>query len=411
MRAKRAWSNWSGNVSCFPGAVECPGSEADLQDTLARAEHAGVNVRAAGSGHSFAPLCNTDGVLVNTERLKGVVRVDPERLEATFGAGTRISEVGEKLLEVGMALENQGDIDEQTLSGSISTGTHGTGVGFGSLSASVSALRMVLASGEILECSETSEREMFRAARLSLGLLGVISEITLRVVPAYRLHERTQAASVGECLDRLDADQRDHRHYEFYWLPGPDRCAIKTLVPTEDEPRGEAPAELAPPGTIERYVLPERMGWSHEVFPSERATRFNEMEYAVALADGPDCFLAVRRLMRDRHPDVAWAVEYRTQRADDVYLSPAFGRDVATISVHQAGGLPYAHFFRDAEAVFRGYRGRPHWGKVHYLGNRELAGSYPAWDAFRAVRERLDPGGRFMNADLRKRFVENGRGT
>jgi len=396
------WRNWSGSVGANPRSIEVPPSEVELASLIVRAQQGQANVRVIGSGHSFTALCATDDLLVSLDGLQGMVGAVPATLEASVWAGTKLSQLGVLLLSNGVALENQGDVDYQSVAGAISTGTHGTGSRFGSLSTQVTALRLILASGEVVGCSQTHEPEIFGAARVSLGLLGVISQVTLRVVPAYRLRERTWVADVGECLAEFESLDRLNRHVEFFWVPKVDRCALKALSLTDADPSGAPPAELAPTGTIERYLLPERVDWSCRVYPSERTVLFNEMEFAVPAASGPDCFLEIRHLMLEKHRNVKWSVEYRSLKADDIDLSPAYERDAVTISVHQGAELSYQPFFHDVEAIFRNHRGRPHWGKLHSHVGRELRELYPMWDRFHAMREKLDPRGRFMNPYLRQ---------
>jgi FAD/FMN-containing dehydrogenase len=394
------WRNWSGSVIVNPRNVEAVLTEAEIVDLVRRADSGRQGIRVVGSGHSFTPLCATQDILVSLDGLQGFSSIDPSEGQATVLAGTKISQLGVPLLEAGVALENQGDVDYQSVAGAISTGTHGTGSRFGSLSTQVTALRLTLASGEIITCSETEEPATFKAAQLSLGLLGIVSQVRLRVVPAYRLLERTWVEGVERCLAEFDSLDQSNRHVEFFWVPATDTCALKTLNSTDDEPRGIAPGDLAPPGTIERYVLPERVDWSHRIFPSERRVLFNEMEFAVPYASGRECFAEIRELMLGKHRDVRWSVEYRTQKADEVYLSPAYQRKVVTISVHQAAELPYQSFFNDVETIFRNHQGRPHWGKLHSHAAKELRALYPKWDSFQAIRERLDPDQRFLNSYL-----------
>lgn len=398
------WRNWSGHVTANPRLVEVPSSESEIVHLFRRANKERQTIRVVGSGHSFTPLCATQDLLVSLDRFQGApfIEVDPTKHEATVRAGTKISELGAPLLEAGVALVTQGDVDEQSAAGTISTGTHGTGARFGSMSAHVTALRLILASGEIITCSETDSPDLFKAAQISLGVLGLISQVTFRVVPAYRLREQTWVADVEPCLAELDALEQSNRHVEFFWVPAQDQCALKTLNVTDEDPQGLAPEELAPPGTIERYILPERVDWSYRIFPSQRNVLFNEMEFSVARESGRDCFAEIRALMLDKHRDVRWSVEYRTQKADDIYLSPAYQRNVVTISVHQAAELPCEAFFGDVEAVFRNHHGRPHWAKIHSHTAKELSELYPMWDNFLAVRERLDPRQRFLNPYLRQ---------
>jgi FAD/FMN-containing dehydrogenase len=394
------WTNWAGNVECRPVRMETPTSEAELEEIIRGAAGA---VRVAGTGHSFTPLCAVDDTLISLDGLQGVISADLKAREAVIWAGTTISRLGNPLRAEGLALANQGDVDYQALAGAIATGTHGTGIHFGSLSSQVVGLEILLASGERITCSEKIEPALFKAAQLSLGLLGVITRIRMRLLPAYRLHERTWVATFEQTMAHMEEQVRDNEHFEFFWLPRFDASAMKALNSTDAEIGGaEEPAVPAPLGSIERYTRPERVDWSYKIFPSERTVKFVEMEFAVPIANGPDCFRELRELMREKHPDVSWPIEYRTLRRDDIYLSPAYERDSVTLSLHQSYDLPYRDFFADAAAVFRNHKGRPHWAKLHKYTTADLRVCYPRWDAFQEQRERVDPHGRFLNPYLRR---------
>src|SRR5689334_22908313 len=181
------WRNWAGNFQAGPTNIVHPTSEAEIISLVRRAASEKEPIRVAGSGHSFTPLCVTNGTLITLDGLQGVIASDQATQTARMYAGTKISQLGEPLLQAGLALANQGDIDYQALAGAVSTGTHGTGLKYGSFSTMVTGLRMVLASGDILFCSADIEPEIFKAAQLGLGALGVLTEIVLQLVPAYRL--------------------------------------------------------------------------------------------------------------------------------------------------------------------------------------------------------------------------------
>ena len=393
--ASGTWTNWAGNVRAAPRIMVTPDSLADLRAAVVEAARRGETVRVAGAGHSFAPLCETNGTLLDLSRLAGVKRVDPETGEATIWAGTRIADLGEPLLAQGRALANQGDIDRQAIAGAVSTGTHGTGRKHGSFSAAVRAVELMCPGGELVTIDVT-EPERLRAASLGLGLLGVLTRVTLATVLAYKLRERTQALPFDDCLDGFLAEETSRRNAEFWWLPAHDRCVLKTFAETEEEPfRVEAPEAL--PGTIERYLKPDAVDWSWRIYPSTRTFPFVEMEYTLPLAEGPAAMRDVRRLMQTRHPDCTWAVEYRTQPGEQSLLSPTRGRESVTISLHQAMSLPYEPLFRNAEAILRTHDGRPHWGKLHFLDSDEIAQLYPELPAFEAIRAEMDPRGIFTN--------------
>jgi FAD/FMN-containing dehydrogenase len=392
-QAPQQWNNWSGSVSCTPRTIASPTTEEQVVKLVADAHRTRQTVRVAASGHSFVPICASDGTLLSLDGLKGIVSTDQEKKTATFLAGTKIYQMGEPLLKAGLAMENMGDIDRQGIAGAISTGTHGTGKGIGSISTQVVGLRLITASGETLDCSAESQPDVFKAAKVSLGSLGIITQVTLRCLPAYRLHEKKWEIPFAECIANLDDLIAGNRHFEFFWRPRRDVCSMKSLNPTDETPSDLSDREG------------ERIGHSHLIFPSERNNKFNEIEFALPEESGLDCLQELRELMLRKHQDVLWPLEYRTLAADDILISPAQGRETITISAHQAHTLPHNPFFADVEAIFRNHRGRPHWGKMHTHTADELSRLYPKWEEFHAIRRQLDPHGRFLNDFLRRTFV------
>jgi len=386
------WRNWAGNLVCEPRRVVTAASEAEVVAALREAGRDGLVVRVAGSGHSFSPLVETDGLLLSLDGLAGIARHEPETRRVWVRAGTRLAALGPALHTLGLALENLGDVDVQSLGGAIATGTHGTGRTLRNLSARVSGLRLLLADGSLRVLREEEEPELLAAARVSLGALGVMTALRIDCVPAYLLHERVERAPIESCLASLAERIAASRHFEFFWYPSRDLAEMKTLEPTEQ------PAETV---AGRKY---ERIGWSHEILPSVREQRFVEMEYALPAGAGPACFDEVRKRMQSRHPEVVWPVEYRCVRADDAWLSTAHGRETVTLSLHQDASLPWQEFFADLEPVLCEHGGRPHWGKRHGLGAAELAKLYPRFADFRRARARLDPSARFVNPHLRELF-------
>jgi len=369
-----------------------PGNEPEIQALVREAASQGRVLRVVGTGHSFTPLVESDGLVVSLDRFAGIDSIDAASQEARIRGGTKLHALGAPLREAGLAMRNLGDIDVQSLAGALSTGTHGTGPSLANLPSQLRALRLICGSGEELECSGEIEPDLFHAARVSLGALGVITTVTLGLVPAYRLHERIWRTDLDTVMAQLDEHVTANRHFEFFWFPRHDFAELKALNPSS-----------AAPSTLPDREG-ERIGWSADVLPSARDLKFNEMEYAVPAADGPACMKALAERIRARHPEVSWPVEYRTLAADDAWLSPAHGRDTVTISVHQDGRHPFRAFFSDVEDIFREFAGRPHWGKIHTRSAAELQSLYEHWDDFHAVRRRVDPGGVFLNRYLRELF-------
>jgi FAD/FMN-containing dehydrogenase len=380
------WKNWSGSQQHSAKQLAQPESITELSALLGQARDEGLAVRPIGSAHSFVPFW-TDDILLSLDQMKGLVGVDAEKQQVTLLAGTKLHEIGLPLWDAGFSMINMGDIDRQSIAGAIGTGTHGTGRSLKNISSQLAAVQLVTASGDVMELTN-DDGDLFKAAQVSMGTLGVITQVTLNVLPAYHLVERNWTASVAECGEALSQLIADNRHFEFFWDPGSDTCAMKTLHPVEAGfIDGENP-----------------VGPAYEIIPSARDLEFNEIEFSVPYDAGWTCFLALRDLVQNKYPEVRWPVEYRTLAADDALLSSANGRETVTISAHESNRRDHVAFFLDVENLFREFDGRPHWGKVHTHEHPDLSGRLPGFDRFCEVRERLDPEGRFLNSFLRGIF-------
>jgi len=420
------WTNWAGNQACRPAARLAPTSEAELAADLASGRGP---LRPVGTGHSFSALVPTDGTLVAADLMHGLRGVDRDRGTCEAWAGTRLHALGDLLDAQGLALSNLPDIDYQTLGGATATSTHGTGTAFGSLSSMIEALALVTPSGELIECDRAREPEVFHAARCSVGALGVVTRVTLRTQPAFRLVERATFEQLEAVLADVERRAAESRHFEFYAFPHADVVMVQSTSPEDPEPEPfghEDPNVLFALREAYRQVggIPFigdalydrglwdethgheriRVGPSHRVLTHDRIGRFREMEYTVPADAGPDCLREVLRTIRERGIPVAYPIEYRYTRRDDVWLSMFHERDGCSISVHQFADEAYRPYFAAIEPVFWKYEGRPHWGKLHGLDAAALARLYPRWPDFLAVREALDPAGRMLNAHLRALF-------
>jgi L-gulonolactone oxidase len=415
------WENWSGSVRARPRSVHYPETEDDLRAVV---EGADGTLRVAGAGHSFPPVARSEETFVSLERYTGLVDVDREAGRVTVRAGTPLSALTDALAEYGIMLENMGDIDAQSVGGALSTGTHGTGTDFGVMATQAAGMRLVTADGEVLELSAGDDR--FPFAQVSLGALGVVSTVTLDVVPDYRLRERKFPADVDEVLANLEA-YREHRNFEFWWFPHTDIALVKVLKET-DEPGNPGARDaleerlenlawegLCRAGTRVRSAAPalnrsvaatlsesERVGPARDIYPTTRAVRFNETEYGVPREDAEAVLRDLRDVVESR--DVMFPVEFRDVAADSIPLSPAHGRESTFVAVHAYHRRDYEGLIRDAEAVFDRYDGRAHWGKHHTQGAADLESLYPEWEQFRELREELDPDGLFLNDHLRDVF-------
>ncbi|PPE72320.1 FAD-linked oxidoreductase [Solimonas fluminis] len=419
------WRNWSGAQSCIPAARLGPASEAALAELLRASRDV---VRPVGAGHSFSALVPTDGTLVSLARLSGMIGQDAAKQQSEWWGGTPMSQMGAPLKAAGLALTNMADIDYQSLAGAIATATHGTGVGFGSYSTQVAGLRLVTASGEMLDCDARNRPEVFNAARVSLGALGFVTRVKLQNRPAFRLREKMWIQKTEEILEGIDEHRRGNRHWEMHVLTHSDYAAAVSLNETTDAP-SPPPADPEAEGgneyikwiaRLDKYGsdwpaarrallnlvastagFEERVGESYEVFANVRNVRFNEMEYSVPSEAGPACLREILALIDKKRLPTWFPIEYRYIQGDELPISMFEGGERCAISIHQHYTMDYHNYFAEIEPIFWKHGGRPHWGKLHSLNARQLQKLYPRWKEFTEVRQALDPQGRFLNAHLR----------
>jgi len=425
-----SWSNWAGNQIGAPQSVETPRDVEEVSLLVKRAAANGQRVKAVGSGHSFTAAAVTDGVLVRLDRITGAREVNRETGLVTVNAGTPIHELNRLLAANGLAMSNLGDIDRQTIAGAVSTATHGTGEKLGGLATQIRGLELVVGDGSVVTCSADERPDLFAAARVSLGALGVVTAITLQCEPSFTLMADERGMAVDEVMSRFDEFATDNEHFEFYWFPHTDRALVKrnNRLRPDETPRpykrvkGWIDDELMSNGAFgvicrlgayqpslvprlnrfaastlgaRRFSAP-----SHEVFVSPRRVRFVEMEYAVPRDHAKAAFDGIRNVIDREQLTVSFPIEARVVAPDDIPLSTASGRETAYFAIHMFRGEPFERYFRAVEAVMRDLDGRPHWGKMHWRTADDLRPVYPRFDEFLAQRDAVDPGRVFGNGYL-----------
>ena len=387
------WQNWSGLIEAKPSRYRQVYSAQEAAGLAKTASQTGQIIRAVGSGHSHQDLVGNDDTIVDLIGLAGVGKIDTAEKTAWIFAGSKIHTLGAALCTAGLALANQGDIDQQTLAGATATGTHGTGLKLRNLSSQVVGVELATSDGEVIECSADSSdpflRNLWRASRLHLGAFGIVTKIKMQLIESYKLAETGWQATLDETLEQFEKLCLEHRHCEFFWFPQTDKAQVKCIDETQAEPR----YPLAEEGS--------RVGWNYEVLPNHRPVKHSEMEYSVPFERAIDCMKDIQSLLDKDFRQIKWPVEFRAQGADDVALSPAFGKDVVTISVHQGAEEEDEPYFRACEEIFLSYDGKPHWGKVNYLTGEQMESLHEGWDSWWEVRNAIDPSKTFLNYYLR----------
>ena len=420
-----SWSNWSGGQTCQPAGRYDISSEQQLTSLL---RNTLGPIRPVGSGHSFSALVPTDGHLVVIDQLSGILDSDAQAKQVTLGAGSRLGDLGAQLEAIGQGMINLPDIDRQTVAGAIATGTHGTGVTLQALSSFITSLRLITPNGNVMDI-DSSDEDLLHAARVNLGALGIVTQVTMQNRESYKLKKREWAAPTEDILANFDELAASHRHFEIFPLVYSDYSLVLSIDET-DEPIGQSDVEEEPsddasiaeslglsdnPTPAERLRLSnatasriqptEAVDVSHKILSNVRNSRFNEMEYSVPAEVGAECLREILKTIYDEAIDVQFVLEYRYVGADDDWLSMSYGdHPHATISIHRTASADYRPYFNRIEPIFWKYGGRPHWGKVHNLTHVELTELYPRFKDFMELRRELDPQGRMLNPHLRALF-------
>lgn len=419
------WRNWSGHQSALPCRLEQPGDPESLHEAVAEARR----LRVVGAGHSFTPLVPTDGTLINLDCMAGVHEVDVRARTAWVGGGSRLRDLSPAFHEQGLAFNNLGDIDAQSLAGAVATATHGTGRNLPCLAADITGVRLLTAAGEDLTITQEEDSDRLRAAQVSLGALGVIHGLRVALRPSFRLHRRTWAEPLGSIIADAAARWERHRNFEFFYIPfsGWGMCIAHdetAAAPTERAPSTDdedlmkakrlrdltrwcTPLRRAILSRVVRGVTPEDVvGDSWRLLASERNVRFNEMEYHLPPENALDALREVIEVVERERRDVFFPIEVRQTAGDDAWLSPFNGGRRISIAMHTHAPDEDEWLFRRVEPIFRRAGGRPHWGKLHSLGAPELAELYPNFERFLTLRRELDPNNKLVNAHTARLWGE-----
>lgn len=428
----RKWKNWSHTFENHPDKIFYPASIDDVCLLVKEAAKQKKTIRVVGAGHSFTKLVKTDAWLVSLDLLSGIEQLNKENGTVTVLGGTRLFQIGEELGKAGYSQENHGDINVQSIAGAISTGTHGSGREFGNISTQVTELMIVTASGEILTVSEKENAPIFKACLVSLGCLGIIVKVTLRIIESPVYEYKSEKISYSQLEQNLEHYIETNRHFEFFLFPYSDIVQVKTMNISNQQPQSLTFHHLKNL-FLENYffyLLSEVCRWfpktsrfisrlssnsvgsttltahSFQLFATPRLVKFREMEYSIPIQYMKLAIQEIRDCIEIKKHRVHFPIECRTVKADEIWLSPSYQRDSAYLAFHMYKGMPYEEFFHDMEMIMQKYEGRPHWGKMHNCNNIELLSFYPKFLDFLVVRKELDPDGIFLNDYLKRLLSE-----
>jgi FAD/FMN-containing dehydrogenase len=400
------WTNWVGNQTFTPKEIVTVISEDEVAPLVVEAARRGLGVRAPGAGHSFTPIVETNGVLLDLTQLRGVIEIDVGKKQATVWPQTTVGDFGDPLWQHGLALANQGDIDTQAIAGAIATATHGSGRRLPCFSAALVGARIVDGLGNVVEVTAEQNDDVLPALQTSLGLLGVMTRLTIQVTDAYELHARNLVMPYAALMERFDEFVENTRSFSFFWLPSDASAELYCLSDGRADDCAIRLFQQAAPETPRTNLPPnERIDRSYRIYPMHYEPNFHEMEYFLPLVDAHNILNEMRKLMLRWLPDSVYPLEVRTVAADEAWLSPNYRRDNLVVSVSGAPGADYWPYLRACDSLFAEFRGRPHWGKLHFMTADRLARLFPRFEEFVQMRQRFDPLGTFLNVHTRALFA------
>ncbi|XP_020839638.1 L-gulonolactone oxidase isoform X2 [Phascolarctos cinereus] len=428
--------NWAKTYGCHPEMYFQPTCVEEVKQVLDLARQQNKRVKATGGGHSPSDIACTDGFMIHMGKMNRILKVDKEKCQVTVEAGILLMDLNVELRKHGLALANLGAVSDVTAAGVIGTGTHNTGIKHGILSTQVVALSLLTAAGTIIECSETSNADLFKASLVHLGCLGIILTVTFQCVPQFHLQETSFPSTLKEVLDNLDSHLKKSEYFRFLWFPHSDNVSVIYQDHTNKPPTSAASWfwDYAVGFYLLEFLLwvstflPALVPWinrfffwllfankvessdiSYKILNYECRFKQYVQDWAIPIENTAEALLDLKTML-EKNPKVVahFPVEVRFVKGDDILLSPCFQKDSCYMNIimYRPYGkdVPRLDYWLAYERIMKKFGGRPHWAKAHTCTRKDFEEMYPSFQKFCAIQEKLDPTGMFLNAYLEKVF-------
>lgn len=422
------WQNWAGNVRYNPKELTRPSSTEEVVELV----KTGRKIRCIGTGHSWSELVPSDDILMATDRLNQILEIDSEKNQVTVQAGAKLEDLNVQLWEKGYCFHNLGSIARQSLAGAVSTATHGSGIEFQILGSMVERFKLIIANGEVLTVDKNEDPELFKTALISMGALGIVTEMTINVAPKFQLHERSGLMDFEVVCDNILEWIKEEQHIKMWWFPHTDKMMVyrynRTQEPVNDSRFRQKLMDEWLSVHVYRFMLwwanrkPIRRKWvnqtivkrmlpdvdrierSYKVFNVPEPPIHRETEWSFYVNYTPQLLRDYKKMVDEKGHLINFIQEIRFVKGDDFALSPCYGRDSVYVGAYNADNNGWQELLSDFDELAVKYQGRPHWGKEFTVGANYLKAAYPKWDDFQKLRKKLDPDGKFLNPMLERIF-------
>lgn len=420
--------NWAGNQQCVTRNYYQPTAEDEII-TIVK-QHA--KLRMVGTGHSWSGVCLCDEALVNLDNYNKVINLDRDNLLLTVQAGIKLWQLNEYLDKQGLALANLGSIARQSIAGAVSTGTHGSGINFQIIGSQLVQFSLIKADGSKVTLHREHDKTAFNLAVVNLGALGIITEVTIQVVPAFRLHDQTVVLPFDEVVDQLEEFINNTDHFKLWWFPHTEQVVVYRYRRTQEQVNDSRFRQwfmdeflsvymyrlLVKIGTLNRewrrpinrmlvgrFIQPlNRIEKSYKVFNVPEPPFHREVEWSFDLKQAKELLHAYKRMVNGGKHRMNFIQEIRFTKADDFALSPCYQRNAIWLGAYNMDNYGWTELMTDFEALARQFNGRPHWGKESNFDKNYLRTQYPQFEAFNTLRKQWDPQGKFENEFITKIF-------
>lgn len=429
LRVGISYSNWDGIKTCTPTGYFTPTNEGEISHLVKYSASTGTRVKVVGGGLSFSGVQMTEGgYIISLDKMSNILNISYLSNDHSDGAlvevqaGIRLRELCRALEVHNLAMPNLGATATQSVVGAMATGTHGTGLALGAVATQIQAMRIIDSQGQVHVASPTENEELFRAARVGVGAVGIVSSITIKAVPQWKMKKFSLDYSLEQLFVDLPSLMKQYSRLQWSWVPYTDSASVlirEDVLDTADIlPSGldggcwsntQSTAECT---DVSYKTLTDSLPHYLERSLYTEMEMFIPVEYTEAAVKD---FIAFMDTVKDKHdPNITLSGMVRYVASDDIFMSPMYGRDTAVISFIVLGDKSVTGDQTEFEMYARGleeiceskYNGRPHWGKVNYATAQSIAKGYPdTMDKFNAIRSEMDPQGIFLNEYLQERIV------
>ncbi|MFN8236890.1 MAG: D-arabinono-1,4-lactone oxidase [Chitinophagales bacterium] len=421
--------NWAKNVQSTVNNYFQPESEEEIIALVRQY----AKIRLVGTGHSWSDICQTNEAIINLDYYNKIISIDKVNKIVKTQAGIKIWQLNQLLDKEGLALKNLGSIDRQSITGAISTGTHGSGIDFQILGSQLLEFSLIKADGSKLIINKEKDAALFNACVVNLGCMGVISEVTIQVVDAFNLHDYTTTIPFDEVIDNLDDYLAKNDHFKMWWLPPTNEIVVFLYQRTQEKVNDSRLRQFLKDEVLSVLVYRflvfvaklfpvlakginrlltwnmkgplDRVEKSYKVYIVPEPPLHRETEWTFDISRAKEILRAYKKFITENKYNLNFIQEIRFTKGDDFWLSACHQQSSLWLGLYCYEHENWGDMLKDYETFAQQFNGRPHWGKEFNVGKEYLQTQYPKYHDFIRLRNEMDPDKKFVNKYIERLFL------